>query len=142
MVVILILVILIFLILAFLIKYDHKSKCEKENYADQMAHGVVGGISGPLIDLSNYYLPEGAHPMGDDFIEKENYFYLPAGNRKRSGVVENFEFVKKGSGLAFAQTSFKVPESGNSKCSYICPNGYPKECPLGPKDCPYPCTGI
>lgn len=43
-------------ILIFLMLYIGRSGCGKEKYADQVIHGTVGGIAGPIIDDS-FFVP-------------------------------------------------------------------------------------
>lgn len=110
-----------------------------ENYADQMAHAVVGGISGPLIDLYPNLSLE----------DRESFFFISG--RKPFILTERFELVKRGIGLTDSEYFGKNRDFverrdesflSNSDCSTSlrCPYGYPRECPMGAKGCPYPCT--
>ena len=115
----------IWIVVFFVIIYCVTGHSCKEGYADQIAHASVGGISGPMIDLGVFY----EEPLS------EGYMYFPNGVGPK--------LIKRGMGTPFAprgEIRLELP-TGNG-CSQICENGYPKECPLGPKGCPYPCTGI
>lgn len=126
----------IWFIVFFVIIYCVIGHSCREGYADQMAHASVGGISGPMIDLGVFY---------EEPSLSEGYMYFP--HTTENGP----KLIKRGMGTPFAPPSrgpFSEsrrirlePPTGND-CSQICENGYPKECPLGPKGCPYPCTGI
>jgi len=128
----------IFLVLIFYVRGHlpyKKIKCPcREGYADQIAHASVGGISGPMIDLGTYYVKD---PV-EEKKNKEDYMYFPHGT-----LPKGQKLIKRGMGLPFWNfTNENFPVEGGNGCSQICKNGYPRECPWGPKGCPYPCTGI
>jgi hypothetical protein len=125
-----------------------KKNNNTENYADQVAHGIVGGISGPLIDLGTFSNP---YPYPHNESEKEPYFFLL---NERPYITESFEGIHlKNRGTELVNSKYfgvgrdfiekgNPPIPTNSGCSFICPHGYPKECPMGAKGCPYSCTGL